>query len=101
MSKIDEARQKAAELVALLVEYPECAEVASGDRELHCLTREAKRDLTRAELSRGWARRPYDAYDTDRLCLACRALWYAQMASQSVDRYRTLFCRGAEPRPDL
>ncbi len=101
MSRIDDACQKAAELVAALVDYPECVEVGGGNQELHCLTRESRRELTRAEVSRGWSRRPYDAYDSDKLCLSCRSLWYAQMARQSIDRYRTLFCRGAErPEPE-
>jgi hypothetical protein len=58
-----------------------CVQQGIGDA---CTMQEEERPLTRAEKAKGWARRPFYAYDHDRMCSACRAYWYLSMAELSL-----------------
>jgi hypothetical protein len=49
-----------------------------------CLHHEAYRDMSAGR------RRPFGQYDTARLCVACRAYWYAEMCSQALERIRVV-----------
>jgi hypothetical protein len=68
-----------------------CSATVRDDGELPCLNKrrlstksctaeEEDRPLTRAEKAKGWARRPFFAYDTEAMCSHCRAYWYLSMA---------------------
>lgn len=50
-----------------------------------CMTREERRELTKKEKADGWAR-PFYAYDPERMCAACQAYWYAELAAQTLHR---------------
>jgi hypothetical protein len=58
-----------------------------------CLMKEEERPLTRQEKYNGWARRPFWAYDTQKLCNACRAYWCVEMAAQDLHRLECLRAR--------
>jgi hypothetical protein len=64
-----------------------------------CIAKEAKRagELTAAEKSKGWVQRPFDYYDPDKMCLACRAYWYAALSRNSLQQLLSLQ-RWAEAR---
>ncbi len=49
-----------------------------------CLQAEEGRKLTREEMKRGWTRRPFNAYDPEKMCNNCRAYWFAEMLAQSL-----------------
>lgn len=51
---------------------------------LACAAREDSRPLTRAEKAKGWAARPFAAYDPERMCNSCRAYWFASMTSNAL-----------------
>lgn len=59
-------------------------------RDVSCLRTEDERPLNYKERAMGWARRPFNAYDTDRLCLSCRAYWHLSMAVQDLQRLLAL-----------
>lgn len=50
-----------------------------------CIAKEEDRPLTRQEKAKGWARRPWSAYDPARLCDACAAYWFAGMVCVSLE----------------
>jgi hypothetical protein len=58
-----------------------------------CLQREEARPLTREEKRLGWARRPFSAYQPERLCGGCAAYWFAEMAAQQLHRLHCLDAR--------
>jgi hypothetical protein len=47
-----------------------------------CLQVEEERPLDKSERALGWAMRPFWAYTTERMCLACAAYYYAERAAQ-------------------
>lgn len=53
-------------------------------RPMSCIRREELRPLTAAESKRGWAGRPFYAYDPRLLCDVCAAYWYATMAHMTL-----------------
>jgi hypothetical protein len=53
-----------------------CLRPKSGES---CVLQEEQRKLTFAERRKGWARRPFYAYDHGQLCDACAAYWHASM----------------------
>jgi hypothetical protein len=56
-----------------------CTEQKNGNQS--CVTAEETRPLDREEKKKGWARRPFNAYDHRRMCNGCAAYWFATMAS--------------------
>ncbi len=74
-------------LVAILLLDPPCTE-SDG-----CVERESRRPLALAEQDRGWAQRPFNSYDPDNMCLACRAYWHVEMAAQALERRQALRSR--------
>lgn len=77
-----ELAQKARELTNHLFRFPICTQV--GTQLASCLRREETRPLTSKEMSHGWSRRPFNAYDTDTLCGPCRCYWFAEMTAQTL-----------------
>jgi hypothetical protein len=65
----------------------ECRRVGNGPT---CIMLEDKRSLTKHERSLGWARRPFSAYDPDRMCCSCVAYWHAELAAQELHRFYCL-----------
>jgi hypothetical protein len=53
-----------------------CLRPKSGES---CVLQEENRKLTFAERKKGWARRPFYAYDPAQMCDACAAYWHASM----------------------
>lgn len=53
-----------------------------GPTESSCIEEEGSRPLTKAEVNRGWCRRPFWAYDVDRMCNSCLAYFHAERAAQ-------------------
>lgn len=47
-----------------------------------CLMIEEERPLTSQERAKGWARRPFYAYDDNKLCNGCCSYWHAERAAQ-------------------
>lgn len=78
----DDARKLANEL------YDNDSFACANDN--HCLKSEDSRPLTKEEKAQGLVRRPFCAYDAERLCLGCRAYFYAEMAAQTTERARAL-----------
>lgn len=74
-------------LAAKLLKEPLCYE---DDAEGSCIHREEERAPTKAEAREGMVRRPFYAYDPDRLCLSCRAYWRVSLAAQDLRRLATL-----------
>ena len=58
-----------------------CARQADLEKE-SCLQQEERRPLTKEEKSHGWERRPFFAYDSERMCAACAAYYHAERAAQ-------------------
>jgi hypothetical protein len=54
----------------------------TGGGSESCLMREEARPLTVQERKKGWARRPFFAYEENNLCGTCCAYWHAQRAAQ-------------------
>lgn len=55
-----------------------------------CILKEETRPLTKREEAMGWSRRPFDHYNPDRMCLACRVYWFVSMASNAAHRMEVL-----------
>ena len=64
-----------------------------------CITNEETRPLTRSEKSKGWARRPFSAYDPSKMCLACAAYWHASMCSNALHDMKVIKQRNDAERP--
>ncbi len=75
------ARTDARALAATLFKGP-CRNVVSDKR---CFDREETRPLTRAEKGKGWARRPFSAYDPDTMCRGCAAYFHAECCALRLD----------------
>lgn len=56
-----------------------CTEQKRGTES--CVVAEDSRPLTREEKGKGWARRPFNAYDHRRMCNGCAAYWFASMTA--------------------
>lgn len=67
-----------------------CAHQGGNPKRERCMTLEEFRPLTRKERADGWDRRPFSAYDPERMCGECRAYWHAEMAAQTLDRMAAL-----------
>lgn len=68
--------------VALMGDAVPCRRLGES---ISCVSREEQRPLTRAEKARGWARRPFDAYHDENMCVACSAYWHASVAAIRLD----------------
>ena len=55
-----------------------------------CLQAEAARLAGRRERKLGWRARPLWAFDVQNLCVACRARWHADQATQAARDLRQL-----------
>lgn len=55
-----------------------------------CLVAENHRPLTPTEKGHGRVARHFDRYDPDRMCLGCRAYWYAALSRDSLARLLAL-----------
>ncbi len=87
------ARVDARTLASVLFKGP-CSDVVNDKR---CFDREEHRPLTRAEKDKGWARRPFSAYDPDKMCRGCAAYFHAECAALRLDEACAL---GADVVPD-
>ena len=74
--------------IALNQDGVECLAMTAGN--MSCVHTEGERRLTATEKRLGWARRPFYAYDTERLCAGCRAYWQLSMAAQELHRLACL-----------
>ena len=52
--------------------------------ERSCIMQEEDRPLTREEKRHDWTRRPFWAYDTDKMCRGCRIYFFAERAAQEL-----------------
>lgn len=67
--------------------------------ETSCLRLEEERPLTREEREKGWSRRPYWAYDPQRMCRGCAACWHGNMAMLAMhDEVRLVQIAAREER---
>lgn len=84
-----DARELANELFS--TEEARCVEQkTSADQSfVSCIQKENDRKLTGTEIEEnGWARRPFYAYDPERMCSGCRAFYYTELAAQELHRMR-------------
>lgn len=63
-----------------------CANQKTDNQEegKSCLQKEEERKLTAKEVRDGWTRRPFWAYDHNKMCNACQAYWLVEMAAQTL-----------------
>jgi hypothetical protein len=71
-----EALEKEANALATKLNAGECTQHKGSS----CIREEEGRPLRRSETDKGWVRRPYSAYDPERMCHECAACWHANMA---------------------
>lgn len=88
MSKLEEFARTSRELANALFSDDEvaCSQQAGGQPS--CVQKEEDRPLTKEEKRKDWARRPFFAYDPDRMCAGCRAYFFAEMAAQTLHEMR-------------
>lgn len=68
-----------------------CSEMGHGKPS--CIQRAEEAPLTKAEKKDGWARRPFYAYDTSKMCKACEAYYHAERAAQILHEMHCLGVR--------
>lgn len=61
---------------------------AACTQNVRCLEAEEDRPLTKEERRQGWARRPFWAYSSDRMCAGCQAYFHAERAAQLLHEMR-------------
>ena len=88
MDSLETIRNKARELANAIFASPDL--VCTQDN--HCIHKEEERPLTKKEVDLGWTRRPFWAYDPDRMCSACRCYFLQERAAQEL-HYRYLLAR--------
>lgn len=69
---------------------------ACKEKPQTCLQRERARKVP-CDHREGTVVRGFDAYDPDKLCLSCRAYWFAERAAQSLEREIALRQRFGTP----
>lgn len=77
---LHEMSDKATELANALFR----SEEAACSQPQSCIEAEGGRPLTPAERRDGWTRRPFWAYQPERMCGGCRAYFHAQRAAQCL-----------------
>lgn len=60
-----------------------CCRLTSKEPQ-SCLALEDIRPLTRQEKAQGWVRRPFWAYNPQKLCMGCQAYWHTERAAQQL-----------------
>ena len=100
--------EQASELARRLFRGP-CFAARGDEQEGSCLENERTRKLTPTERRAGWVMRPFDQYSPSRMCRACEAYWYAQVAALRCHEAEKAHCplgdelatgRTQEPAPD-
>lgn len=69
-------------LADALLKAPPCTNRNGGET---CISRERRRPLTQIERRRGWAARPFYAYDQERLCVSCNAYFHATNTVRALE----------------
>ena len=88
-SNLNILTKKATDLANMLLDEntAPCSD-KQGDKS--CTQRQAESKPTLAMRQRGLTKVPFDHYDTDRMCLLCRAHWHASMAQNALLMARSI-----------
>lgn len=90
LTKLDDLVAVAQKLASDLYSNDLLPCIGLGEEDGSCLQKEEARSLTRKEVANGWARRPFWAYDQERLCPNCLAYWHADLCAQELHRRRCM-----------